>query len=292
MAFTVVSFHAHPDDEVLMTGGTLAKAAADGHRVVLVVATNGEAGLAATGLMTRNNLGQLRSAEVHRSAEILGCARVVMLGYQDSGLHGDRKGPRAFSRVDPKEIAHRLAAILLEENAHVLTIYDPAGGYGHPDHCQVHQVGVLAAALARTPVVLEATADRTLFRWLARLVALVPGGLGGLRREDLAAAYSDRASITHRVNVRAHLGAKRLAMQAHTSQATSGEGADVPRTLAMLLRLPQPLFGLLLGQEWFVEHGRRPGRYSGDIFASIGCDREPDHQARRKLLDRIRMRSG
>jgi len=76
--FTLVSFHAHPDDEVLFTGGTLARASAEGHRVVLVVATDGAAGLADHALLP--GLGERRAQELQRSAEALGCARVVRLG--------------------------------------------------------------------------------------------------------------------------------------------------------------------------------------------------------------------
>jgi LmbE family N-acetylglucosaminyl deacetylase len=261
--YTLVSFHAHPDDEVLLTGGTLARASAEGHRVVLVVATNGEAGLADRRLA--RNLARVREAELRASARALGCGRVVLLGYGDSGLDGRRPGPGTFSRADPQLAAQRLAEILREEEADVLTVYDPAGGYGHPDHRQVHTVGTIAARLAGTPVVLEATLDRTLIRRLARLATLVPGGLGGVRYETLATAYSERAAITHRIDVRAHLGAKREAMRAHVSQA----GGGGPRTLAMLLKLPRPLFGAVLGREWFVEQGRRVVMPSDDVFSGL-----------------------
>jgi LmbE family N-acetylglucosaminyl deacetylase len=270
MPYTLVSFHAHPDDEVLLTGGTLAKVAAEGHRVVLVVATSGEAGTASARLSADGALGRHREEELHRSAEALGCARVVLLGYRDSGLTGDSAIPAGaepgFSQLDPGQPAAGLAAILKQERADALTIYDPAGGYGHPDHRQVHVVGVLAARLAGTPLVLEATLDRTLIRRLARLANLVPGGLGGLTLADFDSAYTARGAITHRVDVRAQAPAKRRAMQAHASQATSDSG---PRTLSMLLRLPDPVFRRLLGREWFVEHGRIGREPSGDIFATL-----------------------
>src|ERR1700753_4360317 len=86
--YTLVSFHAHPDDEALFTGGTLARAAAEGHRVILVVATAGEAGLAATSLVGDGVLADRRMAELERAAAALGCRRVHLLGYDDSGLDG------------------------------------------------------------------------------------------------------------------------------------------------------------------------------------------------------------
>jgi LmbE family N-acetylglucosaminyl deacetylase len=279
MPYTLVSFHAHPDDEVLLTGGTLAKAAGEGHRVVLVVATDGAAGLASSQFSAGGTLADQRRRELHDSARELGCARVVLLGYPDSGLSVEddgedgEDGPTGqdgaepvFSRLDPELAAARLAAILTEEQADVLTIYDPAGGYGHPDHRQVHVVGVRAAALAGTPVVLEATLDRRPLLWLIRLADLIPGGLGGLRRADFATAFSAPETITHRVNVRAQAPAKRRAMRAHVSQASADSG---PRTLSMLLRLPRPVFARLLGREFFVEHGRTTPAPDGDIFATL-----------------------
>lgn len=280
--FTLVSFHAHPDDEALLTGGTLARAAAEGHRVVLVTATDGAAGLAeptapaGDGATAGPALGARRVRELQASAAALGCARVELLGYADSGSSGDQPpAPGAFSAADVDEAAARLAAILVQERADALTIYDPVGGYGHPDHVQVHRVGRRAAQLAGTPVVLEATIDR---RWLARAAAVLRrlaavralgrGAAGGA--QVLARAYTPAGALTHRVDVRAHAGAKRAALAAHASQATGGDGA---RTLALLLRLPRPVFRRALGREWFVEHGR-PSAAAGaalcdDIFASL-----------------------
>src|SRR4051812_39360381 len=83
--FTLVSFHAHPDDEALLTGGTLARAAAEGHRVVLVTATAGEAGLSADGMQDGARLEARRREELANSARALGCARWEVLGYPDSG---------------------------------------------------------------------------------------------------------------------------------------------------------------------------------------------------------------
>lgn len=267
MGYTLVSFHAHPDDEVLLTGGTLARAAAQGHRVVLVVATDGAAGLAAEHLRAHGGLRDRRAAELQRSAEALGCARVVQLGYADSGWGpGAVPPPGAFSRVPVADAAAALAAVLRQERADVLTVYDAAGGYGHADHVRVHEVGVLAAALAGTPVVLEATIDRRLVLRLVRLVQAVPRLLPELRAADFAAAFTAHGQITHRVDVRAYTGAKRRAMAAHASQTTADEGT---RALAVMLRLPRWLFGRITGTEWFVERGRPPGEPVDDVFATL-----------------------
>lgn len=282
--FTVVAFHAHPDDEVLLTGGTLARIADEGHRVVLVVATLGGAGLA--GGPTGAALAARRHRELLASASVLGCARVATLGYLDSGLHGAISNPPTpasvplpsargvstpalsarFVSAPVGQAAARLAAILRTEHADVLTTYDPRGGYGHPDHVQVHRVGALAARLADTPLVLEATVDRRALRPL--LAALrIAGGL--LPRLPLGGrlVFTPHRDITHAVDVRPFLGRKRAAMRAHTSQTEGGRG---PRTLAVLTRLPGPLFAAVAGREWYVEPGRPPSKpLIDDIFASL-----------------------
>ncbi len=269
--YTVVSFHAHPDDEALLTAGTLAKAAAAGHRVVLVVATSGEAGLASAEFLSGTRLADRRVAELRQSARSIGVARVEQLGYADSGMDGNAPGAATpFARVDVEEAAERLALLLEEEHADVLTVYDPAGGYGHPDHVQVHRVGVRAAALAGTRVVLEATIARDLLVRAVRVLRRFHRFLPGLELPDFSGAYTPRDRLTHRIDVRGHLAAKRAAMAAHTSQSTSESG---DRTLAFFLRLPSPAFRLAFGHEWFVERGRRPaGVLVPDIFATLTED--------------------
>jgi LmbE family N-acetylglucosaminyl deacetylase len=263
---TLVSFHAHPDDEALLTAGTLARAVAEGHRVVLVVATDGGAGLADPSLRGPA-LAARRVEELAASARALGVQRVVQLGYADSGWPV-RPGevPNAFSDAAVDEAAARLAAVLDDEHADVLTSYDPAGGYGHPDHVQVHRVGARAAELAATPVLLEATVDRTALLRALRLVHRLPGVPPDFAPARFAAAYTPREQITHRVDVRGWVDAKRASMAAHVSQAGGGDSA---RTLAVLLRLPRPVFRAVLGHEWYVQPGLPAGpKPLTDVFAT------------------------
>jgi LmbE family N-acetylglucosaminyl deacetylase len=170
-----------------------------------------------------------------------------------------------FSRLDVATAAAPLVEILREERADVLTTYDAAGGYGHPDHRQVHRVGALAARRAGTQAVLEATAPRERLHRMVRLCARVPGLLDAVDPQSFATAFSRRADITHSIDVRDHLDAKRDAMRAHASQATSDVG---PRTLALLLRLPRPVFRAALGHEWFVDRSR-PGLRCRDLFDGL-----------------------
>ncbi len=270
MPFTIVSFHAHPDDEALLTAGTLARAVAQGHRVVLVTATDGGAGLADDSFGHGAALADHRLAELRASAAAIGAARVEWLGYADSGLDGaaaDPDGGVTFVHAPPEQAAARLAEILTQESADVLTGYDPRGGYGHPDHVRVHQVARLAAERADTPLLLEATVPRELIAralHLAGRLRLLPPGLAPTAFD---AAYSPRAELTHRVDVRSQVAAKRAAMRAHASQAGGGSG---DRTLAVLLRLPGPVYRWALGREWYTEVGRTPARpLLDDLFASL-----------------------
>ncbi|WP_237742913.1 PIG-L family deacetylase [Actinopolymorpha alba] len=258
MTHTCVFFHAHPDDEALFTSGTMALLAAEGHRVVLVVATAGDQGLAAPDSLGDNALGDVRMCELHASARVLGCARVEYLGYADSGLDGAAAtdGRVAFAKADVDEAAGRLAAILREENADLLTTYDPAGGYGHPDHVRVHHVGARAAQLAGTPRVLEATVDRHLLLRALRLIGRVYRFPAEFDVDSFERAFSAREEITHRIDVRRYANAKRASLTAHATQATGG---DSVRTVAALRRLPGPLFRLVLGTEWYVQRDAAPG---------------------------------
>jgi LmbE family N-acetylglucosaminyl deacetylase len=267
VSISCVFFHAHPDDEALLTSGTMARLAAEGHRVVLVVATSGERGLVAHDATGGRELGEVRMAETRASARALGCARVEFLGYADSGLDGRAAcdpGQVPFAKADLDEAAGALAALLNQEQAALLTTYDPAGGYGHPDHVQVHRVGARAAELAGTPLVLQATVDRDLLTRTLRLLRRVyplP-----IDPATFAAAYTPRYAITHRIDVRRFIAQKRQSMSAHATQTTGGE---TMRTLAALLRLPRFLFRLVLGTEWYVQPGLRRGPALRDPLATL-----------------------
>jgi LmbE family N-acetylglucosaminyl deacetylase len=264
--YTLVAFHAHPDDESLLTGGTLARAAAEGHRVVLVVATCGERGLAGVQDGVGDHLAGVRMRELAAAADALGCARVVPLGYGDSGLHPSPDDSDAFANVDVESAALVLADVLRDEAADVLLVYDRHGGYGHPDHVQVHRVGTRAAALAGTPVVLEATVPSLLFRTVMGVLRVVGNALGSSSPLPTREVFADPGTVTHRVSVTRFLGAKRSAMAAHASQTRADAQT---RVLTRLLRLPPPLFALGFGHEWYIEQGRAARPRQSDVFASL-----------------------
>ncbi len=268
--FTWVVVHAHPDDEALLTAGSMAKAAAEGHRVVLVVATDGGAGLAAsTAVAEGRTLAEVRLRELEESARRLGVARVVHLGFGDSGLDGLGAGlpagVAAFAQVGVDEAAARIAAVLDEERADAVSVYDAAGGYGHPDHVQVHRAGSAAALLAGTPLVLEATVPRDRLLRAIRLASRVYRFPPEFDPTSFERAFSAAEAITHRIDVRPHVAAKRASMAAHASQSTADSG---DRTLAAFLRMPGPLYRWVFRTEWYVEPGRPPGGCD-DLFATL-----------------------
>jgi LmbE family N-acetylglucosaminyl deacetylase len=262
---TLVLFHAHPDDEAIATGGTMALAAAAGHDVVLVVATRGEQGEPVPGVLAPGEaLWERRVAETHASAALLGVSEVVFLGYEDSGMMGEptNDNPACFWQADPDEAADRLAAVLESVGADVLTCYDAHGGYGHPDHIQVHRVGHLAARRAglgggSSASLFEATMNRTrmteLMAAAAELLESPDADVGAHETSGAEATAADVASepdfgtpeegITHAIDVTTVLDAKRAAMAAHASQVA----AD-----SFFLTLPDDAFAAAFGTEWFI----------------------------------------
>jgi LmbE family N-acetylglucosaminyl deacetylase len=251
---TLVCFHAHPDDEALTTGGTMARAAAEGHRVVLVVATGGEWGEVPGDLGPSETLVQRRAAELDRSAALLGVNRVVRLGYVDSGMTGWEQNalPGAFVAAPVHEAAQRLADVLRSERADVLTVYDWHGNYGHPDHVAVHRVGHAAARLAGVDHLYEATMNRQLvLDFLAQMAAAGADiDFDPDQTDDGNPFGTDAGLLTTAIDVSAYLEPKRLALSAHASQVTD---------TSMLLSMPPEVFAESFGTEWFVHVGVPPG---------------------------------
>jgi LmbE family N-acetylglucosaminyl deacetylase len=272
MSHTLLAFHAHPDDEALLTAGTMARAAAQGHRVILVVATDGNEGLASSSFAADGRLGERRLNELRESARALGVARVEHLGYADSGLGPetlpDPPGQIRFIRAGLDVAAGLLAQILIEESVDVLLTYDANGGYGHRDHVKAHKVATRAAQLAHTARVLHATVPRDTICRAVALAGRVYRFPAAFDPSIFERAFSPQADITHRVNVVRFASAKRAAMRAHASQASADSGAD--RTLAAFLRIPRPLYDVVFGREWFVDPAHPPGApIARDIFDGL-----------------------
>ena len=262
---TLVCFHAHPDDEAIATGGTMAKAAADGHRVILVSATRGEHGEVADGFLDAGEtLAQRREQELAEACKALGVARHEFLGYVDSGMMDTPTNAveGCFWQADVEEAAARLAELLEEERADVLTVYDSNGGYGHPDHIQVHRVGIRAAEMAGTRKVYESTLDQDYFKSLwgraAEFGFAPPEGMETADDFDMGVPGH---MITTRVDVTEYLDQKRQAMAAHASQISE---------TSFFLAMPPGAFAVVWGLETYILRGAAPGTAETSLFEGLG----------------------
>lgn len=258
---TLVCLHAHPDDESIATGGTIARAVSEGHRVVLVVATDGRHGEVPADLEAGETLVDRRRCETERSAEVLGVDEVRWLGYHDSGMTGwvQNDEPEAFVGADVDEAAERFAAIVETVDGEVITCYDWHGGYGHPDHIQVHRVGhrtvEILAARGRAVRLFESTMNRT------RIARMMNENLGDGEGFDPDAPADDgnpfgstEDEITMAVDVSAFIDRKRESMACHASQITDQ---------SFFLQMPPEAFASAFGTEWFIEPGRPGGAAAG-----------------------------
>lgn len=247
---TAVFFHAHPDDESIATGGTMAALADAGHRVVLVTATDGGLGERPAGLLgASESLVDRRAAELAEAGRLLGVSRHEWLGYGDSGMAGEPSNshPGCFAMADREEAAGRLADLLREEGADVMVAYDEHGGYGHPDHVQVNRVGLRAAELAGTARVFMATQDRDYLRSLQQGTERSSDQAGWAPPEEVSRELETMGEpgsrITTEVDVTPWIEAKREAMRAHASQISE---------TSFFLAMPEDIFKTVWGREWYI----------------------------------------
>jgi len=137
---------AHPDDESHLAGSTIAKYAAEGAEVVVVITTRGEAGEIAPGVdATPENLGEVREAELRASVKVAG-ASLEMLNYRDSGMAGtpENNDPRAFVQAPEQQVVGELAELMRKHRPQVVVTFDENGGYGHPDHIFISKTTSIA----------------------------------------------------------------------------------------------------------------------------------------------------
>ena len=181
---TLMTVHAHPDDEVIGTGGTMAKAVIEGRRVVLVTCTRGEMGdIVVPELDTPANhrrLGEIRAAELEQAMAALGVTEWENLGYHDSDMMGrpGNRDPRTLWQADLDEAIGRLVWMVRRYRPDVMTTYDDFGGYGHPDHIRTHLVAVGAFARAGDPA------------WYPEQLAPEHGGTGASEGEGGLAPWA------------------------------------------------------------------------------------------------------
>ncbi|NEY31451.1 N-acetyl-1-D-myo-inositol-2-amino-2-deoxy-alpha-D-glucopyranoside deacetylase [Streptomyces sp. PRKS01-65] len=272
--------HAHPDDESINNGATMAKYAAEGAQVTLVTCTLGERGEVIPPELRHlagAALGQHRMRELAEAMRALGVDDVRLLGgpgrYADSGMMGlpDNDDPACFWQADVDTAAALLVEVIREVRPQVLVTYDPDGGYGHPDHIQAHRVAMRAADLAAEA---GCGPDKVYWNRVPRSVA--EASFARLREElpglpfakpaalDDVPGVVDDARITTEIDGTAHAAAKAAAMRAHATQIEVAEPY-----FALSNELAQPLFTT----EYYelVRGERGPGGRETDLFAGIAA---------------------
>jgi LmbE family N-acetylglucosaminyl deacetylase len=266
----LLGIFAHPDDESFGPGGTLAKYAAEGADVHVIIATDGIAGSVEDDkhLHNHDSLAQVRSRELANAAVALGVKSIWSLPYRDSGMRG------APTNDHPDALVQQPVAHVVQEVLHyfqmfrpqVVITHDPWGGYGHPDHIKVCEAVTAAFHLSGIPQKLYYTAfDK---RWMKLMVRLMP--LWGMdptavgRNKDIniveIAAWETPVHAV--VDVSPYLAAKQAASEAHASQYSGGP--------AWMLKLPAEIRRRMMGAESFTRaHPAPDGVVERDLFTGV-----------------------
>jgi LmbE family N-acetylglucosaminyl deacetylase len=248
---TLLAVHAHPDDETITTGGTLARYSAQGVRTVVVTCTRGDLGW--LNGVEADDVGELRLRELQAATAKLGVSRLAHLGYLDSGMAGTPENQRAgaFCAAPLEEAALRLQRIIDEEQPDVIIAYDETGGYGHPDHVRAHAVALAAQAGSGTARPRKLYFVRFPLTWSRRFVL-------SLRQAGIDAPWSAVSGadagpaselvgvpdelVTATIDVRPYVETKRAALACHRSQMPPHH---------FLMRMPASLAQELWATEFF-----------------------------------------
>ncbi|WBB79323.1 N-acetyl-1-D-myo-inositol-2-amino-2-deoxy-alpha-D-glucopyranoside deacetylase [Micromonospora sp. WMMD882] len=276
--------HAHPDDESIGTGSTMARYAATGAHVTLVTCTLGEEGeihvpeLAQLAAAEADQLGGYRLTELAAACAALGVTDHRFLGgvgrYRDSGMMGltTNEHPRAFWQADLDEAAGHLVEIMREVRPQVMITYDENGFYGHPDHIQAHRVAMRAAELARA----EGCAPTKIY-WTAMPISVLEAGIthfadasdnpfGGITDVTELPFGTPDARIAARIDATEQHAAKEAAMRAHATQ--------IPPD-SWLYSIAGNFGSEFMGVEYFTlavgekGPGRGPYGWEDDLFAGL-----------------------
>lgn len=275
----LLSFHAHPDDEVIQTGGVLAQASADGRPTMVLTATDGAEGEIHNyedPESVKARLAEVRAEEVAEAMSILGVGEHHFLGYRDSGMMGENSNlhPDCFWQADFDDAVGRVISHIRRFQPEVMTIYDPYGGYGHPDHIQVHRVGLAAVwastDLARYPLgegeepwMVPKVFWSSWPRSRRRRFAEIRLAAGEITQEDydLQAVSGTPDELLTRVDTSGWIDVKLKALRAHRSQ--------IPDDWFML-RVDEDMRQEVVGQESFYRaHSAVDVPDDGDLFAGL-----------------------
>ncbi len=289
----VLFVHAHPDDEAIATGATMAKYAAEGAHVTLVTCTLGEEGeivapdLAHLGVGHQDELGQHRAGELADAMKVLGVTDHRILGgpgrYRDSGMMGEPSNdrPDSFWQANLDEATGYLVEVVREIRPQVIVTYDENGAYGHPDHIRAHDVAAGAFRRAADPSFAPGTGDPwqpTKLYYTVVPKSMIQAAMdytramerdlfeGAQSADDIPFAMPDD-QVTTEIDATAYIDAKQASLRAHRSQI----GEDDP--FFSLFQAEE--LGLSFGREhYFLADGPRgPGvgdyNWETDLFAAI-----------------------
>ncbi|MGA0866883.1 MAG: N-acetyl-1-D-myo-inositol-2-amino-2-deoxy-alpha-D-glucopyranoside deacetylase [Candidatus Nanopelagicaceae bacterium] len=275
--------HAHPDDEVINNGITMAHYASLGHQVTLVTCTRGEEGevlvsdLAHLASDREDRLGEHREVELADAMSILGIEDFRFLGspirrYRDSGMMGTPPNERAdsFWQSDLESAAKDLADVMLEVRPHVLITYDEFGGYGHPDHIKANQIAMRAAESIRSSWSIQK------IYWNTIPISIIEEGVAAMKDSETQFFGVDKAEdfpfakpddmVTSVISNESMLERKMAAMRAHATQIT----VDGP-----FFALSNNLGVKVWGREFYtLVHGEKSGPFDEngreiDLLAGI-----------------------
>jgi N-acetyl-1-D-myo-inositol-2-amino-2-deoxy-alpha-D-glucopyranoside deacetylase len=281
--------HAHPDDESINNGATMAKYVADGVGVTLVTCTRGEEGevllpgLSHLASDKEDALGEHRVTELAAAMELLGVRDHRFLGeptrrWRDSGMMGMPHNENAnnFWQANIDEGAAELVKVILEVKPQVLITYDEFGGYGHPDHIQAHRVTMRAAELAAVPNASGQSWKISKIYWNTMPRSVLAAGMAAMKEagvdffgtenvDDVPFAKPDEL-VTSVVNANDFVGQKMAALAAHATQITT----DGP-FFALSNALGQNVWGT---EYYTLARGEKSGPYDSngretDLFAGI-----------------------
>jgi len=286
--------HAHPDDEAINNGATMARYVAEGVQVTLLTCTLGEEGevlvpeLAQLAADQADQLGGYRIGELAAAMAALGVTDHRWLGgagrYRDSGMMGTPANGhrRAFWNADLEEAAAHAVAVVREVRPQVLVTYDENGGYGHPDHIQAHRVAMRAVEAAADPSFHPELGDPwqvSKVYWCAMPRSVIQEGIDAMARLGEASPFEGLGDIdevdfvvadevvTAAVDARAHAGHKDAALRAYPTQIT----VDGP-----FFALTNNLGQEVLGTEYYrLVRGERgpagtsPQGWEDDLFAGL-----------------------
>jgi len=282
---TLMILHAHPDDEVIGSGGTLAHYSDQGINTVLVTATLGEEGeIVVADMDTPENharLAEIRLEELRKATEILGIKHQEFLGYRDSGMVGTPSNdhPDCFHQADLNEATGRLVRLVRAYRPQVLVSYNAVGGYGHPDHIACHKVTLAAfdaaADPARYPEAGPAWAALKLYE-MSRPREQTQQGWEQMRARGLKTPLDNpdyditrftvpMAQITTALDVSTYMPRKRAALLEHRTQIA----VDGP-----FFAMPEDIGRQWFGTEYFtLLQSRVPlpdhEGYEEDLFAGL-----------------------